>query len=128
MQEAEELEDMGQREAAIRSISEKFLPTAIERQAAAAVEESDSVIMVVDGQTGPTASDEEVLMWLRQSHPGKLVTLAVNKCENVGKADEQASVFWEFGIEPIAVSAISGSGTGELLDLAVQGLPPPLGH
>ena len=128
MSKAEELEDMGQREAAIRSISEKFLPTAIERQAAAAVEESDSVIMVVDGQTGPTASDEEVLMWLRQSHPGKLVTLAVNKCENVGKADEQASVFWEFGIEPIAVSAISGSGTGELLDLAVQGLPPPLGH
>ena len=128
MSKAEELEDMGQREAAIRSISEKFLPTAIERQAAAAVEESDSVIMVVDGQTGPTASDEEVLMWLRQSHPGKLVTLAVNKCENVGKADEQASVFWEFGIEPIAVSAISGSGTGELLDLAVQGLPPPLGQ
>ncbi len=128
MSKAEELEDMGQREAAIRSISEKFLPTAIERQAAAAVEESDSVIMVVDGQTGPTASDEEVLMWLRQSHPGKAVTLAVNKCENVGKADEQASVFWEFGIEPIAVSAISGSGTGELLDLAVQGLPPPLGH
>jgi GTPase len=46
----------------------------------------------------------------------------------MSKADERASVFWEFGIEPIAVSAISGSGTGELLDLAVQGLPPPLGH
>lgn len=128
MSKAEELPDIAQREAAIRSISEKFLPTAIERQAAAAVEESDSVIMVVDGQTGPTASDEEVLTWLRQSHPGKSVTLAVNKCENVGKADEQAAVFWEFGIEPIAVSAISGSGTGELLDQAVQGLPAPLGY
>ena len=128
MSKAEELPDATQREAAIRSISEKFLPTAIERQAAAAVVESDSVIMVVDGQTGPTASDEEVLAWLRQSHPGKSVTLAVNKCENVGKADEQAAVFWELGIEPIAVSAISGSGTGELLDAAVQGLPPPLGY
>ena len=128
MSKAEELPDATQRAAAMRSISEKFLPTAIERQAAAAVEESDSVIMVVDGQTGPTASDEEVLTWLRQSHPGKSVTLAVNKCENVGKADEQAAVFWEFGIEPIAVSAISGSGTGELLDAAVQGLPPPLGY
>lgn len=128
MSKAEELPDATQREAAIRSISEKFLPTAIERQAAAAVIESDSVIMVVDGQTGPTASDDEVLTWLRQSHPGKSVTLAVNKCENVGKADEQAGVFWELGIEPIAVSAISGSGTGELLDAAVQGLPPPLGH
>jgi len=128
MSKAEELPDATQREAAMRSISEKFLPTAIERQAAAAVVESDSVIMVVDGQTGPTSSDEEVLAWLRQSHPGKSVTLAVNKCENVGKADEQAAVFWELGIEPIAVSAISGSGTGELLDAAVQGLPPPLGY
>ena len=127
MSKAEELPD-GEREAAIRSISEKFLPTAIERQAAAAVEESDAIILVVDGQTGPTASDEEVLRWLRQSHPGKSVTLAVNKCENVGKADEQAAVFWEFGIEPIAVSAISGSGAADLLDSAVRGLPPPLGY
>jgi GTP-binding protein len=128
MSKAEELQDSRERDAAIRSISEKNLPSAIERQAAAAVEESDSVILVVDGQTGPTASDEEVLTWLRQSHPGKSVTLAVNKCENVGKADEQASVFWEFGIEPIAVSAISGSGTGELLDMAIKGLPAPLGY
>lgn len=127
MSKAEELPD-GEREQAIRSISEKFLPTAIERQAAAAVEESDSVIVVVDGQTGPTASDEEVLSWLRQSHPGKHVTLAVNKCENLAKADEQASAFWELGIEPIAVSAISGSGTGDILDAAVKGLPPPLGY
>ena len=127
MSKAEELPD-GQRQEAMRSISEKFLPSAIERQAAAAVEESDSIILVVDGQTGPTASDQEVLTWLRQSHPGKSVTLAVNKCENVAKSDEQAAVFWEFGIEPIAVSAISGSGTGELLDAAIKGLPPPPGY
>jgi predicted GTPase len=72
MSKAEELQDSRERDAAIRSISEKNLPSAIERQAAAAVEESDSVILVVDGQTGPTASDEEVLTWLRQSHPGEI--------------------------------------------------------
>lgn len=111
--------------AAMQSISAAGLPSAIERQAAAAVEEADALVLVVDGQTGSTATDEEVLIWLRRSHPGKTVTLAVNKCENVRKADEQAAEFWSTGLEPIAVSAISGSGTGELLDAIVESLPPP---
>ncbi len=38
------------------------------------------------------------------------VVLAVNKCENVGKADLMAAEFWGTGLEPIPVSAISGSG------------------
>lgn len=117
-----------ERQAAMESISAHNLPTAIERQAAAAVEESDVIILAVDGQTGPTASDEEVLSWLRQAHPGKKVVLAVNKCENVSKADEQAAVFWEFGIPPIAVSAISGTGAADLLDEVVKGLPAPPGY
>lgn len=97
--------------AAMQSLSADGLPMAIERQAAAAVDEADAVILVVDGQMGPTAVDEEVLSWLRKAHPGKPVSLAVNKCENVGKADEQAAEFWATGLEPFAVSAISGSGT-----------------
>lgn len=111
--------------AAMYSISAAGLPSAIERQAAAAVEEADALVLVVDGQTGSTATDEEVLIWLRRSHPGKTVTLAVNKCENARKADEQTAEFWSTGLEPIAVSAISGSGTGELLDAIVESLPPP---
>lgn len=112
-------------EGAMRLLSGDGLPTAIERQAAAAVEEADAVVVVVDGQTGPTATDEEVLTWLRKAHPGKSVTLAVNKCENAAKADEQAAEFWQYGLEPVPVSAISGSGTGELLDKVVSSLPPP---
>lgn len=38
------------------------------------------------------------------------MVLAVNKCENVGKADLMAAEFWDTGLEPIPVSAISGSG------------------
>ena len=38
------------------------------------------------------------------------VVLAVNKCENAAKADLQAAEFWGSGLEPIPVSAISGSG------------------
>ena len=51
--------------------------------------EADSLILVVDGQTGLTASDEEIVSWLRRSHPRKPVTLAVNKCENLRAADMQ---------------------------------------
>ena len=53
------------------------------------------------------------------------VTLAVNKCENAAVADQQAADFWALGLEPIAVSAISGSGTGDLLDHLTANLPPP---
>lgn len=63
------------------------LPGAIERQAAAAIEEAHAVIMVVDGQAGLTGADEEVITWLRRHHPDKPATLAVNKCENSAKAD-----------------------------------------
>lgn len=108
---------------ALLEAAEEGLPGAIERQAAAAVEESDVVVLVVDGQQGMNASDEEILSWLRKSNPGKPIVLAVNKCENVRKADEQAAEFWSTGFEPIPVSAISGSGTGELLDAVAAALP-----
>lgn len=38
---------------------------------------------------------------------------------------QQAAEFWEMGLEPHPVSAISGTGTGEMLDVLVAGLPPP---
>lgn len=66
---------------------------AIERQAAAGVSEADSLILVVDGQDGLTSSDEEIMSWLRRTHPDKPVTLAVNKCENVRIADTQVRKF-----------------------------------
>lgn len=49
--------------------------------------EADSLLLVVDGQEGLTGSDQEIVSWLRRKHPGKPITLAVNKCENVKLAD-----------------------------------------
>ncbi|KAF6250889.1 P-loop containing nucleoside triphosphate hydrolase protein [Scenedesmus sp. NREL 46B-D3] len=114
-----------QQAAAMASISAEGLPQAIERQAAAGVAEADSVVLVVDGQSGLHPSDEEVLSWLRQHHPGKPVVLAVNKCESTTQGPTQAAEFWELGLEPFPVSAISGTGTGEMLDKLVGTLPPP---
>lgn len=125
MSDATKMPTEAQMEAAMKILSADGLPLAIERQAAAAVTEASCLIMVVDGQTGSTAIDDEVVGWLRKAHSDKPVVLAVNKCENQAKADLQAAEFWDMGLEPFPVSAISGSGTGDLLDQLVKALPPP---
>lgn len=100
----------------------EFLPM-IRQQAMAALVEATAAIFVVDGQFGLMDGDREIAEWLRrQSVP---VLLAVNKCESVEQGLAQAADFWELGLgEPYPISAIHGSGTGELLDELVTHLPP----
>ena len=99
----------------------EFLPL-IREQAMTALSEACAAIFVVDGQTGPTAGDREIADWLRQQSVP--VLLAVNKCESVEMGITQAAQFWELGLsEPYALSAIHGSGTGELLDELITYLP-----
>ena len=100
----------------------EFLPY-IREQAMAALAEASAAILVVDGQEGPTAGDEEIAQWLRQ-HPVPTV-LAVNKCESLQEGLIQAAEFWALGLgEPYPVSGIHGNGTGELLDDLVEHLEP----
>jgi GTP-binding protein len=100
----------------------EFLPL-IRQQAMAALAEANAAIFVVDGLTGPTAADEEIATWLRQQPVP--VLLAVNKCESPEQGLIQAAEFWNLGLgEPFPVSAIHGSGTGDLLDVLVNYLQP----
>jgi GTP-binding protein len=100
----------------------EFLPL-IREQALTALSESVAAIVVVDGQSEPTASDYEIARWLRQ-HPVPVI-LAVNKCESIEQGIIQASQYWELGLgEPHPISAIHGSGTGELLDALIPHIPP----
>ncbi len=100
----------------------EFLPL-IREQAMAALSEASAAVFVVDGQMGPTEGDQEIATWMR-SHNVPVV-LAVNKCESPDEGLIQAAQFWELGLgEPYAVSAIHGSGTGEVLDALVEHLPP----
>ncbi|HEY9704059.1 MAG TPA: ribosome biogenesis GTPase Der, partial [Allocoleopsis sp.] len=99
----------------------EFLPL-IREQAMLALAEASVAVFVVDGQAGPNAADLEIAEWLR--HQSVPVLLAVNKCESVEQGLIQASQFWELGLgEPYPVSAIHGSGTGELLDEAIKHFP-----
>lgn len=98
------------------------LPSMIEKQAAAAVKEASVIICLVDGQAGVTAADIEIVDWLRKEHSDKSIILAVNKCESPRKGIMQAADFWSLGFTPVPISAISGSGTGDLLDLVCSEL------
>lgn len=99
----------------------EFLPL-IREQAMLAMSEASVAIMVVDGQAGLTAADESIAEWLRQQSVP--VLLAVNKCESVGMGAAQAGEFWALGIgEPMPISSVHGSGTGDLLDKVIEHFP-----
>lgn len=104
----------------------EILPGMIEAQAAEAVKEAAVLVFVVDGQAGLTAADMDIYAWLRRTQSHKPLHLAVNKCESTTKGEELVYDFYSLGdVSPIGVSAISGTGTGELLDNMCATLPPP---
>lgn len=92
----------------------------IKRQAEIAIEEADSLIMVVDGRTGSTALDHEVAQILHRTK--KPVCLAVNKIDNLDQV-QLLHDFYSLGIEKvIAVSAIQSRNIAELLEAALEGV------
>ncbi|KAL6653574.1 hypothetical protein ACP70R_008498 [Stipagrostis hirtigluma subsp. patula] len=98
------------------------MPSMIEKQAVAAVDEAAVILFVVDGQAGLVAADIEISDWLRRNYSDKCVILAVNKCESPRKGQMQVLDFWSLGFSPMPISAITGTGTGDLLDLVCSEL------
>ena len=90
-------------------------------QAERAIDEADLVVMVVDGEVGPTEQDALVAALLRRSP--KPVLLAVNKVDDANR-ESDAWDFTRLGLgDPVPVSALHGRGSGDLLDLIVEQLP-----
>src|SRR5919198_1825225 len=97
--------------------------TGVRRQAEAAIDEADVVVFVVDAQSGILPVEHDVADRLRRSR--KPVLLAANKTES-WRTEAQAAEFYELGLgELYTVSALQGTGTGDLLDAIVENLPPP---
>ena len=93
------------------------------RQAEIAMENATVIIFVCDIKTGVTASDQEVAAMLLRS--GKPVVLAVNKMDQVGPTNPDIYEFYNLGLgDPIGVSAVHGSGTGDLLEACLAHFPP----
>ncbi|MCY0881677.1 MAG: ribosome biogenesis GTPase Der, partial [Firmicutes bacterium] len=87
-----------------------------------AMKEADVLVFVVDVRDGIAPADEAVADILRRTH--KPVVVAVNKVDNF--RPEAIAEFYALGFgEPVPVSAVHGSGVGDLLDAIVQRLPAP---
>ncbi|MCI9165674.1 MAG: ribosome biogenesis GTPase Der [Oscillospiraceae bacterium] len=97
--------------------------TFMREQAGIAVSHADVIVFLTDIKTGLTASDQEVAAMLLRS--GKPIVLAVNKMDSTGATDPDFYEFYNLGLgDPVAVSALHGHGTGDLLDECVRYFPP----
>ena len=101
--------------------SEDIFEAQIRRQAEIAIQEADLLFFVVDVVTGITDLDMAVAQLLRQSK--KPTILVVNKVDNHLRVSD-AYEFYKLGLgDPYQISAINGSGTGEILDAMIKLLP-----
>lgn len=98
-------------------------------QALMAVRDADAVLFLTDGIAGVTPSDREVAEILRRyqkvvdGKPWPPIFVVVNKCE-AAKLRQQAAEFYELGLgEPHPISALHGTGTGDLLDVLAASFP-----
>ncbi|MBQ8213675.1 MAG: ribosome biogenesis GTPase Der [Clostridia bacterium] len=91
-------------------------------QAEIAVDSADVIIFMCDVRTGLTADDRDIAVMLKKS--GKPIVLCVNKCDRVGQPPFEFYEFYELGFEqdPISVSSLHGSGSGDLLDACMDAL------
>lgn len=101
--------------------SEDIFEEEINKQVELAMQEAEVILFVVDVENGITDLDDEVAKKLRRSK--KPVILAANKADNF-EQHYAAAEFYAFGLgDPICISAVNGSGTGDLLDEIVKNLP-----
>ncbi len=88
-------------------------------QAQIAIDTADVIVFMTDVKTGLTAADRDVCSMLRKSD--KPIVLCVNKVDSVGSLPAEFYEFYNLGIgEPIAVSSVHGTGTGDLLDAVFE--------
>src|SRR5438309_1310617 len=103
--------------------AQRELRRRMEEQSRLAIEEADLVLFVLDVREGLTAVDRDIAELLRRSRTPVLVV--ANKADGRGR-EVLASEFYELGIgDPWVISALHGTGSGDLLDAVVEKLPPP---
>lgn len=92
--------------------------TEIRKQVSLAIDEADIILFLVNAREGLTPMDEDVASMLRKCT--KPVVLAANKVDNAAQMDNLAE-FYSLGLgEPHPIAGITGSGTGDLLDILVK--------
>lgn len=92
-------------------------------QAQIAIDTADVIIFMCDISAGLVADDRDIAVMLKKS--GKPVVLCINKADKTGSVDPAFYEFYELGFDsdPIAVSSLHGTGSGDLLDAVFAHLP-----
>jgi len=102
--------------------SHEPMDSAIRTQVELAVAAADVVLLLTEVEVGPAPGDQEIAEYVRGQ--GKPVILVVNKADALARETRHLA-FYELGLgDPIAVSAATGKGVGDLLDVVVAALPP----
>jgi len=91
-------------------------------QAQIAIDTADVIVFMCDVRTGLTADDRDIAVMLKKS--GKPIIPCINKCDSIGEPPLEFYEFYELGFDcdPIDISAIHGSGSGDLLDACLEQL------
>ncbi|MBR5880102.1 MAG: ribosome biogenesis GTPase Der [Clostridia bacterium] len=91
-------------------------------QAQIAIDDADVIVFMCDVRTGLTASDRDIAVMLKRS--GKPIVPCINKCDRIGNLPYEFYEFYELGFacDPIAVSSIHGTGSGDLLDACLEAI------
>ena len=90
------------------------------QQAQMAIDTADVIIFMCDVRTGLNANDRDIAVMLKKS--GKPIVPCINKCDSIGSPPMEFYEFYELGFDedPISVSSIHGSGSGDLLDACLR--------
>ena len=93
-------------------------------QAQIAIDAADVIIFMCNVRDGLLADDRDIAVMLKKS--GKPIVLCINKTDSVGALPPEYYEFYELGFEsdPIPVSSLHGTGSGDLLDAALAAVPP----
>jgi GTP-binding protein len=92
-------------------------------QAQIAIDTADAIIFMCDINAGLVADDRDIAIMLKKS--GKPVVICVNKSDKIGEVDPTFYEFYELGfdIDPIPVSSLHGTGSGDLLEAVLATIP-----
>lgn len=103
--------------------SDDIILSQMRLQAEIAIESADVIVFMCDVRTGLVADDREIAVMLKKS--GKPIIPVVNKCDSIGALPMEYYEFYELGFDtdPIAISSVHGTGSGDLLDAVLDLLP-----
>ncbi len=106
--------------------TEDIIMAKMRDQAQLAIDTADVIVFMCDVRAGLVADDRDIAVMLKKS--GKPVVPVINKCDRVGEPPFEFYEFYELGFdcEPIALSSLHGSGSGDLLDACLDALPAAL--